>query len=206
MIKNVIFDIGNVLVDFRWRVLMEELGLPAETQAIFAKTVFGSRWWGELDHGIYEEAEILAHFREDNKEHLDEFDLVWDNRGRLVEPYAYAVAWIEQLKASGLKVYLLSNYPRDVFTLHTECGCFPFLDRVDGRVVSGFVKMVKPNADIYEYLLSEYGLAAGECVFVDDREENVETARALGMKGIVFQGYEQARSELDGMVSSCFSV
>lgn len=206
MIKNVIFDIGNVLVDFRWRVLMEELGLPAETQAIFAKTVFGSRWWGELDHGIYEEAEILAHFREDNKEHLDEFDLVWDNRGRLVEPYAYAVAWIEQLKASGLKVYLLSNYPRDVFTLHMECGCFPFLDRVDGRVVSGFVKMVKPNADIYEYLLSEYGLAAGECVFVDDREENVETARALGMKGIVFQGYEQARSELDGLVSSGFSV
>lgn len=206
MIKNVIFDIGNVLVDFRWRVLMEELGLPAETQAIFAKTVFGSRWWGELDHGIYEEAEILAHFREDNKEHLDEFDLVWDNRGRLVEPYAYAVAWIEQLKASGLKVYLLSNYPRDVFTLHTECGCFPFLDRVDGRVVSGFVKMVKPNADIYEYLLSEYGLAAGECVFVDDREENVETARALGMKGIVFQGYEQARSELDELVSSGFSV
>lgn len=206
MKKNVIFDIGNVLVDFRWRVLMEELGLPAETQAIFAKTVFGSRWWGELDHGIYEEAEILAHFREDNKEHLDEFDLVWDNRGRLVEPYAYAVAWIEQLKASGLKVYLLSNYPRDVFTLHTECGCFPFLDRVDGRVVSGFVKMVKPNADIYEYLLSEYGLAAGECVFVDDREENVETARALGMKGIVFQGYEQARSELDGLVSSGFSV
>lgn len=206
MIKNVIFDIGNVLVDFRWRVLMEELGLPAETQAIFAKTVFGSRWWGELDHGIYEEAEILAHFREDNREHLDEFDLVWDNRGRLVEPYAYAVAWIEQLKASGLKVYLLSNYPRDVFTLHTECGCFPFLDRVDGRVVSGFVKMVKPNADIYEYLLSEYGLAAGECVFVDDREENVETARALGMKGIVFQGYEQARSELDKLVSSGFSV
>ncbi len=206
MIKNVIFDIGNVLVDFRWRVLMEELGLPAETQAIFAKTVFGSRWWGELDHGIYEEAEILAHFREDNKEHLDEFDLVWDNRGKLVEPYAYAVAWIEQLKASGLKVYLLSNYPRDVFTLHMECGCFPFLDRVDGRVVSGFVKMVKPNADIYEYLLSEYGLAAGECVFVDDREENVETARALGMKGIVFQGYEQACSELDGLVSSGFSV
>ena len=131
MIKNVIFDIGNVLVDCRWRVLMEELGLPAETQAIFAKTVFGSRWWGELDHGIYEEAEILAHFREDNKEHLDEFDLVWDNRGRLVEPYAYAVAWIEQLKAYGLKVYLLSNYPRDVFTIHMECGCFSFLDRVD---------------------------------------------------------------------------
>ena len=100
MIRNVIFDIGNVLVDFRWRVLMEDLRIAKETQAVFEKTVFGSRWWGELDHGIYEEDEILAHFREDNREHLDEFNLVWDNRDKLVEPYAYALEWIEQLKAS----------------------------------------------------------------------------------------------------------
>lgn len=197
MIKNVIFDIGNVLVDFRWRVLMEELKLSQETQAAFEKTVFGSRWWGELDHGIYEEAEILEHFREDNKVYLDAFNLVWENRDKLVEPYAYAVQWIENLKSSGRNVYLLSNYPKDVFALHAECGRFPFLDKVDGKVVSGFVRMVKPDADIYEYLLSEYGLNADECVFIDDREENVETAKALGMGGIVFQGYEQACSELD---------
>lgn len=197
MIKNVIFDIGNVLVDFRWRALMQELGLSRETQAVFEKTVFGSHWWGELDHGLYEEAEILEHFREDNRAHLDEFNLVWDNRDKLVEPYAYAVQWIARLKDSGLKVYLLSNYPKDVFALHTECGHFPFLDMVDGKVVSGFVRMVKPNVDIYEYLLSEYGLNAGECVFIDDREDNVEAARALGMKGIVFHGYGQACGELD---------
>lgn len=197
MIKNVIFDIGNVLVDFRWRVLMEELKLSQETQAAFEKTVFGSRWWGELDHGIYEEAEILEHFREDNKAYLDAFNLVWENRDKLVEPYAYAVQWIENLKSSGRNVYLLSNYPKDVFALHAECGRFPFLDKVDGKVVSGFVRMVKPDADIYEYLLSEYGLNADECVFIDDREENVETAKALGMGGIVFQGYKQACSELD---------
>lgn len=200
MIKNIVFDIGNVLVDFRWRSLMEDLQIPEETQKRFEKTVFGSPWWGELDHGIYEEAEILTHFREDNKDHLDAFNLVWDNRDKLVAPYAYAVQWIERLKKAGFKVYLLSNYPRDVFTLHTECGCFPFLDKVDGKVVSGFVKMVKPNADIYEHLLREYGLQAKECVFIDDREENVEAARALGMKGIVFAGYEQACAELEKML------
>ena len=201
MIKNVIFDIGNVLVDFRWRALMEDLKLSKEIQEIFSNTVFGSHWWGELDHGIYEESEILKNFREDNKEHLDEFNLVWDNRGKLVEPYAYAAQWIEQLKSSGLKVYLLSNYPKDIFTLHAECGCFPFLEKVDGKVVSGFVKMVKPNADIYEYLLKEYGLKAAESVFIDDREDNIETARKLGMKGIVFQNYEQACNELRELIS-----
>ncbi len=200
MIKNVVFDIGNVLVDFRWRALMEDLQLPEETQKIFEKTVFGSPWWGELDHGIYEETEILKHFREDNQDHLDAFNRVWDNRDKLVEPYAYAVQWIERLKQAGLKVYLLSNYPREIFALHTECGCFPFLEQVDGKVVSGFVKMVKPNADIYEHLLDEYGLCAEECVFIDDREENVEAARALGMKGIVFASYEQACEALEKLL------
>ncbi len=196
MIKNVVFDIGSVLVDFRWRGLMEDLNISKETQATFEKTVFGSKWWGELDHGVYEESVILKNFREENKEHLEAFNLVWDNRDKLVEPYAYAVQWIEQLKASGRKVYLLSNYPKDMFTLHAECGCFPFLDKVDGKVVSAFVKKIKPNADIYEFLMSEYHLKAAECVFIDDREENIETARSLGMKGIVFQNYEQACDEL----------
>lgn len=200
MIKNVIFDIGNVLVDFRWRALMEDLKLPKETQAVFQKTVFGSRWWAELDHGIYEEAKILEKFREDNREHLEEFNLVWDNRDKLVEPYAYSAEWIAKLKSCGLNVYLLSNYPRDVFTLHAECGCFPFLDKVDGKVVSGFVRMVKPNADIYEYLLKEYKLKESECVFIDDREENVDAAEDLGIKGIVFQNYDQACAELDKLI------
>lgn len=200
MIKNVIFDIGNVLVDFRWRALMEDLKLPKETQAVFEKTVFGSRWWAELDHGIYEEAKILEKFREDNRAHLEEFNLVWDNRDKLVEPYAYSAEWIAKLKSCGLNVYLLSNYPRDVFTLHAECGCFPFLDKVDGKVVSGFVRMVKPNADIYEYLLKEYKLKESECVFIDDREENVDAAEDLGIKGIVFQNYDQACAELDKLI------
>jgi len=106
-----------------------------------------------------------------------------------------------QLKEAGLKVYLLSNYPREVFALHTECGSFPFLEKVDGKVVSGFVKMIKPNADIYKYLLKEYSLCADECVFIDDREENVEAARTLGMKGIVFECYEQAHRELERLLA-----
>lgn len=196
MIKNVIFDIGNVLVDFKWRELMEELGLPKALQPEFEKTVFGSHWWGELDHGVLEESEVLEKLRQDNKGHLDEFNLIWDNRDKLVEPYPYAVSWIENLKKCGFRVYLLSNYPRDLFSLHTECGCFPFLDKVDGKVVSGFVKMIKPNADIYEHLMKEYGLKASDCVFIDDRAENIEAARALGMKGIVFESYEQASAAL----------
>ena len=201
MIKNVIFDVGFVLVDFRWRKLMEDLGIAKDLQDIFEKNVFGSHWWGELDRGVMEEAEVLKMLREDNKEHLKEFDYVWANRDKIVEPFDYAVGMIEDLKAKGLKVYLLSNYPKELFTLHTECGRFPFIDKVDGKVVSGFVQLVKPDREIYEYLLKEYDLKAEECVFIDDRQENVEAAKEIGINGIWFWNYEQMMGELEKIIS-----
>ena len=201
MIKNVIFDVGFVLVDFRWRKLMEDLGIAKDLQDIFEKNVFGSHCWGELDRGVMEEAEVLKMLREDNKEHLKEFDYVWSNRDKIVEPFDYAVGMIEDLKAKGLKVYLLSNYPKELFTLHTECGRFPFIDKVDGKVVSGFVQLVKPDREIYEYLLKEYELKAEECVFIDDRQENVEAAKEIGINGIWFWNYEQMMGELEKIIS-----
>jgi putative hydrolase of the HAD superfamily len=60
--------------------------------------------------------------------------------------------------------------------------------------------MVKPNADIYEHLMDKYNLKAQECVFIDDRVENIEAAKALGMKGIVFDNFSQASSELENYI------
>lgn len=200
MIKNVIFDVGGVLVDFRWRALMTDLGIPYERQDEFEKKVFVSHWWGELDRGALDEDYVLDRIREDNTEHIDEFNLIWTNREMLVETFDYVNPWMEQLKDKGLKIYLLSNYPKSMFTLHEEKGKFTFIDKIDGRVVSGFVKMVKPNADIYEHLMDKYNLKAQECVFIDDRVENIEAAKALGMKGIVFDNFSQASSELENYI------
>lgn len=200
MIKNVIFDIGNVLGGFCWYELMVELGLPENVREIFKETIFTSHWWRELDYGLQEESEIVPLMREDNKDYYKEFDLVWENRDKLVDAYDYAIPWIEELKSRGYKVYLLSNYPRDLFKLHEDCGRLPFVNNADGKVVSGYVKMVKPDADIYEYLVDKFGLKMEECVFIDDLENNVGTARALGMKGIVFKSYEQASQELNAIL------
>lgn len=200
MIKNIVFDIGNVLVDFRWRDLMTELKLSDAEQDKFEVSVFGSRWWQTLDHGTLEEAEAVAHLREDNQKYIEAFDLLWENRDKLVSPYPYSVEWIKELKSRGYNVYLLSNYPKDMFNLHARVGSFPFLPLVDGKVVSAFVKMIKPNADIYELLLNKYDLKAQECVFLDDRTDNIEGARKIGMHGIVFQNYEQAKKELDALL------
>ena len=141
--------------------------------------------------------EAVKKLREDNAEFTDAFDKVWENRDKLVKPYDYSVPWIRSLKERGYHVYLLSNYPRDIFTLHAGNGSFPFLDYVDGKVVSGFVQMIKPDADIYKCLMDKYTLKPEECIFIDDREENIQGAINVGMQGIVFQNYRQASSELD---------
>ena len=202
VIKNVIFDIGNVLVDFRWRELMNELKLTKEDKDRFEVYVFGSKWWHELDHGTMDEEEVVKHLREDNAEYREAFDLVWENRDKLVRPYEYAVPWIKSLKEKGYRVYLLSNYPEKLFTMHAKNGSFPFLELVDGKVVSAFVKKIKPDADIYECLMNQYGLNAKECVFIDDREENVQGAKNVGMYGICLRSYEQANTELEGLLKS----
>lgn len=197
MIKNIVFDIGNVLVDFRWRELMEELHMSKEVQDRFETYVFGSHWWHEFDHGTMEEQDILQHFRQENAEYKEAFELLWKNREYLVEAYEYAVPWIRNLKERGYLVYLLSNYPKKLFTMHAEAGRFPFLDLVDGKVVSAFVKMIKPEPDIYEHLMEKYHLKPEECVFIDDREENIQGAEKVGMKGIVLKDYQQAQKELE---------
>jgi putative hydrolase of the HAD superfamily len=197
MIKNVIFDVGGVLVDFRWRALMADLGMSIERQDEFEKKVFGSKWWAELDRGALAEEYVVGKLRESISEHIDAFELIWANQEYLVESFDYSPIWMDELKAKGLKIYLLSNYPKSIFSLHEEKGKFNFIDRIDGKVVSGFVGMAKPDEDIYRCLVDKYGLKTEECVFIDDREENIQTAKALGMKGIVFKDYEQARAELE---------
>ena len=200
MIRNVVFDVGNVLVDFCWRELMEDLGFSEEVRKTFEKTVFGNSLWNELDRGVIEESEVVEMMRAENSKHCKEFDMVWANRDKLVKPFDYALSIVEELKARGLKVYILSNYPENLFTMHEESGRFPYIDKLDGRVVSAFVKLVKPDREIYEYLLDTYGLKAEECVFIDDRKENVEAAEALGFKGIWFLNYGQMREELEKLL------
>lgn len=200
MIKNVVFDVGNVLVDFCWRELMEDLDFSEELQKIFEKTVFGNSLWNELDRGIIEENKVIEMMRAENSEYCKEFDMIWENRDKLVKPFDYALSIVDELKARGLKVYILSNYPKDLFAMHEKRGHFPYIDKLDGKVVSAFVKFIKPDREIYDYLLDTYGLKAEECVFIDDRKENVEAAEALGFKGIWFFNYEQMREELEKLI------
>lgn len=196
MIKNIIFDIGQVLVHFRYHEYMKELGFSEEIQDVFCKKIVENPLWSEFDLGIRETEDIISEMKSRVPEYTAEADLFFDRIDDIVESFPYARSWIADLKQRGYNVYLLSNYPRDMFDMH-ERDKFNFTDLVDGKIISGHVKMTKPNPEIYKLLCKTYGLKPEESIFLDDRKENIEAADKLGMHTILFQTYEQARDELN---------
>lgn len=196
MIKNVVFDIGMVLANFRYREYMEELGFSEELQEIFCKKIVENPLWGDLDLGVRASEDVVREMKERVLEYPAEADAFFDRISDIVETFPYALSWIREVKQKGYRVYLLSNYPKEVFALHAK-EKFTFADAVDGRIVSGYVKMVKPDPEIYKLLCMTYDLVPEECVFLDDRADNIEAAEALGFHTIRFQNYEQARAELE---------
>lgn len=201
MIKNVVFDIGDVLVKFMPEASVKYIGVnKAEADKVLAATV-GSRWWAELDRGVMEEEDVISKMIEESPKYKDAIRKFFDEgKEMLVEAFDYSEKWIESIKSRGYKVYLLSNYPRSYFLLHSEKK-MPFVKNVDGKIVSAFVKTVKPEPEIYKILIDTYSLNPKECVFIDDRAENVEGAVKAGMFGIVFENYEDAAQKLERLLN-----
>lgn len=195
MVKNIILDIGNVLVHFRWRELMEDLGFSKEEIEHLGEEMIYSKEWSAWDQGVISEEEVMALFKKRNPKLRDKIQSFFEHKEEMVRQFTYTHQWITDFKEKGYKVYLLSNYPDEIFKLHSE-KVFTFLNLVDGKVVSADVKMVKPDQQIYDYLLNKYALNKQECVFIDDNLHNVVAAENVGIKSILFQTYEQVTYEL----------
>ena len=203
-VKNIIFDIGNVLVRFDpLDYLIRTYGEDFETIKTLHQEVFGSEQWKQLDQGLITPEEAIRKITEKVPEHkyvVEHIMLHWESF--LIDEIETSVYFLKKYKEMGYKLYALSNYPERGY-LFTE-NKFPFFKLFDGKVISYEVKEVKPGKKIYEILLEKYDLLAEECVFIDDTLPNIETARELGMKGIHFlhsnqlmELYNDLRSETE---------
>ena len=200
MIKSVIFDIGNVLTDFSWQEMYREKGLGGETFERVAKATVQSPFWCELDRGVMTFDEVMEKFVSLDKEMEDEVRRVLADTHGIVTGRAYAMPWVCSLKEQGLKVYVLSNFSEKIWK---DCkDALEFVEYTDGGIISYKEHLIKPDPAVYELLLERYGLEAEECVFIDDLNENVEAAITLGIHGIVFKTYEQAKKELNTLLKN----
>jgi len=194
MVRNIVFDIGNVLVAFRWREYFAEFGYPADIYDRLAKATAMSPVWNEYDRGVWTEEEVLQGFIANDPELEPQIRETLSSLKGLLIMYDYTMAWIKELKGKGYGVYYLSNYS---WPAYRDCKDeLKFLSYMDGGILSYKEHVIKPDAAIYHLLMERYGLKAEECVFLDDTEKNIKAAQAVGMHGILFQDKARAVEEL----------
>lgn len=197
MIKNIIFDIGNVLTDFRWRDFLRDKGFDDEMIVRIAKASVENPLWKEFDRGELAGEELMQAFINADPEIEEELHRAYDNIHGMVTIRDYAIPWVKELKAKGYRVWYLSN-----FSEKTEIECadsIAFIPYMDGGILSWKDKLIKPDPKIYQLMLERFELVAEESVFIDDLPENVQGAVEQGIHGIVFESREQVVEALKAL-------
>ena len=200
MIKNIIFDVGKVLVEYDPDGMMKKLGFDEETLQTVNQAVFQNELWNESDRGVLSPEELLEAFIANNPAYEKEIRQVIDAVGDTISLMPYTVEWVKGLKERGYHLYILSNYAE--YTYEKTSHKMEFLPSMDGVVFSYRCKLIKPEKEIYEYICKTYELKPEESVFLDDRKDNVEAARNMGMHGIVFENYAQGSETLEQLLKN----
>lgn len=203
MIKNIIFDIGGVLVEFSPENILRKMGLPETEVLEIAKTTSLGPHWKELDRGVMSKEEVFELMLSETKEEYkaDARRFLYDEVLSTVKSFDYSEEWLRELKSRGYNIYLLTNYPDWMFDYHWA-NTFTFTKSVDGKVVSAVVKQIKPDEEIYTTLLKKYNLIPEESVFIDDKAENIQTAKALKINGIQFTNINDVKNKLNSLLEN----
>lgn len=186
MIKNIILDMGNVLLSFNPEIPLNQFCKTDEAKSLIRKELFEGPEWIQGDYGILSNAErfepvskrIPQKFHGELRNCVDHWDIC-------MKPVPGARDFCEYVKSNGYGIYVLSNA---CSSFHDYFPRFASEDYFDGVMVSSDVHMIKPEKRIYEHFLNTYKLLPEECLFIDDREENIEGAGKAGISGYVFSG------------------
>ena len=187
MIRNIVFDMGHVLIYFSPEVFIARLGVEEKDRPLLMREVFRDKEWVQLDRGTLSEEEAVRILCGRLPKHLHEAvrELVcgWWKRPLLPVPGMAQLAG--ELKKMGYGIYLLSNANRQLPRYFPR---IPGAEYFDGLLVSADWGLLKPQREIYEKLYEQFDLKPEECFFIDDQPANIEGAYCTGMEGAVFDG------------------
>lgn len=199
MIKNIIFDYGNVLLSWNPYFQYEPFFADNKKCKYFLEEILNSEWYNEGDIGV-PMAEVVEKWSARYPEFADAFRFYVDGFEASIKgeiPGMYEL--VSALKQRGYSTWGLSNWSWEL--LQRILPKYQIFSLMEGMVISGKVRMLKPDPEIYKYMLERYSLKAEECVFIDDRAENIVGAASVGIRGIVFKNPEQLSAELEPLLS-----
>lgn len=202
MIKNVIFDFGQVLVRFDPTYMVGLYVSDDRDKTLLADVVFDRLYWNELDKGTLGDEELLLLARERLPERLwNVAETIYRNWIIHLPPIDGMAELIRFIKATyNVRCFLLSDISK---YFAENCDKAPILQLLDGCVFSGPLGITKPSKEIFEHILNKYGLSAEETVFIDDKDQNIAGANAVGIRGYVFDGdVSKLRRYLDSILKN----
>ncbi len=192
VIKNIVFDMGGVLIDLDLQRTLDEYFEP-EYHSLIRSSVFESYEWRCLDKGTARTEDVIPTILAKLPEKLHPLITEMIN-----DFYPYMPAFptmydfVKRIKDAGYGVYLLSNASARVFDRYFD---IPALGLMDGLFVSALHKCLKPEEEIYKRFCQHFELKPEECFFIDDMPQNIEGARAFGMKGFIFKAPDTTELE-----------
>ena len=190
MVKNYIFDFGEVLVKFDTEYMTLAYLENSEDAKLVEKVVFDRLYWDRLDEGSITDDEVKRGICSRLPDKLRKSAcLVYDNWYKNVPFIKGMPEILREIKSNGGRLYLLSNISKTFAeSYHTVPEIKQVLDMFDGLVFSAELGITKPDKEIFNYLLRRYNLKAEESVFIDDRINNIIGAQTVGIKTILFEG------------------
>jgi len=202
MIKNLVFDFGNVLVRYEPEYMVSQYVSDPEDKRLLTEVLFDRLYWDPLDEGGITDEEVVRYSCARLPERLHSLCReIYYNWGRHLPEMPGMWELVRRVKREyGVRIYLLSN----IGSLFAEFEhLFPIFDEMEDRIFSALVGHVKPNRDMFEYLIERTGIDPDETLFIDDAKRNIDGAMAVGIRGYLFDGDASKLSDyLDGLLAN----
>jgi 2-haloacid dehalogenase len=194
---TIIFDLGGVLIDWDPRYLYRKIFPEQDQMEFFLEHICSPSWNAQMDRG-YPFQDAVAELSREHPQYSGEIRAFYDRWEEMISgPFPGTVGILEEVRAAGYPLAALSNWSGE--TLPRVAHQFEFLEWFDPLVVSGDVKMVKPEAEIFHFLLGELQRQPEDCLFIDDSIANIQTARDLGFQTVHFSSADLLRAHLESL-------
>jgi HAD superfamily hydrolase (TIGR01509 family) len=195
MIRNIIFDLGNVLISWKPEEYLVKNGFAPESREKILNEVFRSPEWQALDDGRITLEDAVTSIAATSSLETHEIYAVFNLRTKILFPLEGNTKMLPGLSKEGFKLYYLSNFPEDIFD-EVE-GKYEFFRYFSGGLISARAKVSKPDERIYKILLDSYSLIPEESLFIDDTHANAISAEMLGISVIHLSDPSQLKEKLE---------
>ena len=197
MIRNIIFDIGGVLLDYNPKTYLDKLDIKESRRKKLNDVIFHDQRWKDCLNGFISNSELIEQLVRENLEYKNEIELILskDSLKYMLPPKQEVIEYYKSLKRKGYKIFLCSNITKDTYNYVKDN--FEIIQIADGGVFSCFENISKPNPEIYYRLIEKYNLEIEKSILIDDTKRNVISANDIGLRGILFNNIEDIKKILE---------